>query len=233
MLKVIFMISPLKASRKLACFFRLKRICCTILQSERYGTKGMIFLNYYFDHCATTPPHPEVTEAIMEVMQQYVGNPSSIHRLGLEAEQLLTQSRQLLADRLGARPEQIIFTSGGTESNNLAIKGAAFTYKARGNHLITTQIEHPSVYETFKSLERQGFKVTYLPVDETGAVDPATVEQAIRPETTLVSIMHINNETGRKQPIEQIGERLKHHRQVLFHVDAVQSIGKYSLQPAV
>jgi cysteine desulfurase len=186
----------------------------------------------YFDHCATTPPHAEVIDAIYKVSKDYYGNPSSIHRLGLEAEKLVHKARDVISSSLRVKPGTIIFTSGGTESNNLAIKGVALQYRQRGNHLITTLIEHASVYESFKQLEAMGFRVTYLPVDERGAVSVEDVQKAIGPDTILVSVMHVNNETGSIQPIQEIGQLLRQRPRIVFHVDAVQSIGKLPMDPS-
>lgn len=186
---------------------------------------------HYFDHCATTPPFAEVIEAVAEVMKVYYGNPSSLHRLGVEADRLLSQARDVIARCLRVHPENLVFTSGGTESNNLALKGVAERYRDRGKHIITTQIEHPSVYNCAQFLEANGYHVTYLPVDATGAVKLDDVKSAITDETILVSVMHVNNETGRIQPIEQIGKWLKQYPRILFHVDAVQSIGKVPIDP--
>ncbi len=183
----------------------------------------------YFDHCATTPPYEEVIAAISEVMRRYYGNPSSLHRLGIEAERLLKQAREVIAGLLHVRSSEIYFTSGGTESNNLAIKGAAGKYRNRGNHLITSQIEHASVLRSFEDLEREGFRVTYLPVDGTGCVQLDALEANLSEDTILVSIMHVNNEMGRIQPIERIGRLLAAYPKILFHVDAVQSVGKIPL----
>jgi cysteine desulfurase len=185
----------------------------------------------YLDNSATTRPLDEVVDAIVEVMKVHYGNPSSLYRLGMEAEQLLNQSRTVIAQSLGVRPEWVVFTSGGTESNNLAIKGTAYSYRSRGKHLITTEIEHASVYECFRQLEEEGFRVTYLKPDSSGAVSVKAVEKALTPDTILVSIMHVNNETGVIQPIREIGEMLKNHPRILFHVDAVQSVGKIPLVP--
>lgn len=181
---------------------------------------------YYFDHAATTEPYAEVVETMSEVMQKYYGNPSSLHRLGLEAERLLYKSRENTARLLNVKPEEIIFTSGGTESNNMAVKGVALKYQHRGKHLITTQIEHPSTYDCFKQLERYGFDVTYVMPDETGAIRAEDIRKEIRDDTILISVMHVNNETGRIQPIEEIGSFVKHYRKILFHVDGVQAVGK-------
>ncbi|ANE47337.1 cysteine desulfurase [Paenibacillus swuensis] len=185
----------------------------------------------YFDHSATTPPFDEVVDTMAEVMKRHWGNPSSLHRLGHEAEQLLTRAREVTASALRVLPGEIIFTSSGTESNNLALKGIAYQYRNRGRHLITSSIEHASVAETFRQLEDEGFRVTRLPVDSSGAVSAEDLEQALTDETILVSIMHVNNETGRIQPVEALGRVLANHPRVLFHVDAVQSIGKIPVRP--
>lgn len=180
----------------------------------------------YFDHCATTRPYDEVIDAVTEVMKEHYGNPSSIHRLGAQAEKLLMRAREVIGESLGVSAGQILFTSGGTESNNLAIRGAAMQYRSRGNHMITTAVEHASVYECFKQLEREGFRVTYIPVNASGHVDVRDIEAALTEKTILVSVMHVNNEVGSIQPIAEIGALLKHRPKVLFHVDGVQSIGK-------
>lgn len=186
----------------------------------------------YLDHSATTRPLDEVVDAVVEVMKVHYGNPSALYRLGMDAEQLLRTSRSVVAESLGVSPEQVIFTSGGTESNNMAIKGVAYAYRTRGRHLITTEIEHASVYECFRQLEEEGFQVTYLPPDRSGSVSAQAVEDALTKETILVSVMHVNNETGRIQPIREIGERLKKHPRVILHVDAVQSVGKIDVDPS-
>jgi cysteine desulfurase len=186
----------------------------------------------YLDHSATTPPYDEVVDTVAQVMKRHFGNPSSLHHLGVEADKLVSRAREVVAGSLNVRPEEIVFTSGGTESNNLAIKGIAYQYRRRGRHLITSQVEHASVYECFRQLESRGFRVTYLPVDSTGAVDPEAVRKALTDETIAVSIMHVNNEVGRIQPVGEIGSLLKEYPRVLFHVDAVQSIGKLELNPA-
>ncbi|EXX92360.1 cysteine desulfurase, partial [Paenibacillus darwinianus] len=185
----------------------------------------------YFDHCASTPPHEEVIRTLADVMKLHYANPSSIHRSGAEAGKLIERARALAAELFGTKPREWIFTSGGTESNNLAIKGAARAFRSRGNHLITSQIEHPSVYEAFRSLEREGFRVTYVPVSETGHVDVRDVEAALTESTILVSMMHVNNETGAIQPIEAVGRLLRSKPRTLFHVDGVQSAGKLALHP--
>ncbi|MFD2612770.1 cysteine desulfurase family protein [Paenibacillus gansuensis] len=186
----------------------------------------------YFDHSATTPPYDEVVDTLAEVMRLHYGNPSSLHRMGVETERLMTRAREVAAEALGVKPSELIFTSGGTESNNLALKGAAYQYRDRGRHIITSAIEHASVAEPLRQLEAEGFRVTRLPVDETGAVSAADVEAALTDETILVSIMHVNNETGRIQPVEEIARVLAGRPRVLFHTDAVQSIGKTAVRPA-
>jgi cysteine desulfurase len=180
----------------------------------------------YFDNAATTKPYPEVLDAFLKVNDIYYANPSSIHSFGGRVEKLISQSRKQIASILNINEKEVIFTSGGTESNNLAIKGVALQYKNRGKHIITTKIEHPSVSNTMKQLESIGFSVTCLDVNEAGMVDPEDVEKAIRPDTILVSIMHVNNEVGSVQPIKEIGSLLKKHSKVLFHVDGVQAFGK-------
>ncbi|WP_246941253.1 cysteine desulfurase family protein [Bacillus pinisoli] len=180
----------------------------------------------YLDNSATTKPYPEVVEAYIKVATEYFGNPSSVNALGSEAERLLYQSRENISKLLSIHPSEIIFTSGGTEGNNMAIKGAALKYKNRGKHIISTTIEHASVQEALKQLEMHGYEVTYLPVDEKGAVTAQQVKDAIRKETILVTIIHVNNEVGTIQPIQKIGELLKDYPKIIFHVDDVQGIGK-------
>ncbi|MGG1637790.1 cysteine desulfurase family protein [Paenibacillus sp. NRS-1760] len=180
----------------------------------------------YFDHCASSPPYEEVVQTMMEVMKSQYANPSSLHRAGTDADKLIERSRAVLAEQMQTSKGKWVFTSGGTESNNIAIKGAARQYAGRGKHLITTQIEHASVYESFAQLEQEGFKVTYLQVGRSGHVELEQLEAAITEETILVSVMHINNEIGSIQPIENIAKLLKRYPKVILHVDAVQSIGK-------
>lgn len=185
----------------------------------------------YFDNGATTPPYAEVIESMKEVFEKYFGNPSSLHQLGVQAEKVLNQSRERAAQLLGVHPSEIIFTSGATESNNMAIKGVALQYQSRGKHIITSSVEHPAVYDVCGQLEANGFTVTVLPVDAEGRVSVEDVQSALRDDTILVSIMHVNNEVGTIQPIEQIGQLLKSYPKVLFHVDAVQGFGKLSVTP--
>lgn len=186
----------------------------------------------YLDNSATTKPHPSVLQSFQAVSERYFANPSSIHQLGGEAEKLLLQAKAQAAQVLHVARDEIIFTSGGTEGNNLAIKGIALQHQQRGKHIITTQIEHPSVYEACGAFEAFGFDVTYLPVDKDGVVSVSDVSNAIRPDTLLISIMHVNNEIGSIQPIEQIGELAKKHPKLFFHVDHVQGLGKVPLRLA-
>jgi cysteine desulfurase len=179
----------------------------------------------YFDHSATTPMRPEVIQAMMPYFAEHAGNPSSIHMFGQRAKRALDEARRTVADLLGAKPAEIYFTSGATESNNIAIQGAAKSYAMFGRHLITSAFEHHAVLHTFQALEKQGFQVTYLPVDEQGLVRPEEVEKALRPDTILVSIMLANNEVGTVQPIREIAGILR-RRGILFHTDAVQAVGK-------
>ena len=179
------------------------------------------------DHSATTPVAPEVLEAMLPYFGEKFGNASSLHSFGLEAKEALEESRAKVASLLGAQPEEIIFTSGGTESDNLALKGIGYRSKEKGNgnHIITSSIEHPAILETCRKLETQGFEVTYLPVTKDGLVDPGTVESAIKKETVLISVMHANNEIGTIQPLKEIGE-IAAEKDVFFHTDAVQTAGK-------
>lgn len=179
----------------------------------------------YLDYNATTPLDPEVASEMRIYIDEYFGNPSSTHSYGIMARQAVELARKRLACLLGCQSDEIIFTSGGTESNNYAIKGAAFANRAKGNHLITSAIEHPSVLEVCRYLEKQGFRVTYVGVDPYGMVDPEEIEAAITPETILITVMHANNEVGTIQPIREIGRIAKAHG-VLFHSDGAQSVGK-------
>jgi cysteine desulfurase NifS/selenium donor protein len=179
----------------------------------------------YLDYNATTPLDPRVIEAIRPYLERYFGNPSSIHSFGIQSKIAVENARKQMASLLNAHSDEIIFTSGGTESNNFALKGIAFSKRKKGDHIITTSTEHPAVTEVCHYLEREGFNITWLPVDETGLVDPAEVAKAITPKTILISVMHANNETGTIQPIEEIG-KLARAKGILFHSDAAQSIGK-------
>ncbi|MFD2926235.1 cysteine desulfurase family protein [Halobacillus naozhouensis] len=180
----------------------------------------------YLDNSATTKPLPEVLESFMKSAESFYANPSSVHQLGSDAERLLTKSRTLVADLMELEASEVLFTSGGTEANNLAIKGIALKHQNRGKHLITTTIEHPSVLEAFHSLESLGFEVTYVNVDEAGHVDPDEIDKAIRKDTILVSVMSVNNEIGTVQPIEEIGRLTNKYPKLFFHVDHVQGLGK-------
>ncbi|GAA3403848.1 cysteine desulfurase family protein [Paenibacillus hodogayensis] len=186
---------------------------------------------YYFDHAATTPPYEEVVQTVAEVMGSHFGNPSSIHGLGLQAERLVGKAREAVARLLHVLPEEIVFTSGGTESNNMAIVGAALHYAGRGKHLVTSELEHPSVYECFRYLERIGYEVTYVKPNGSGQLSAREVLAAVRQDTILVSVMHVNNEIGAIQPVAEIGEGLREFPRTLFHVDAVQSVGKLPVKP--
>jgi len=179
----------------------------------------------YLDHSATTPVHPEVLEAMLPFYKGVFGNASSIHSFGRESKVALDESREKVAKFLNADPLEIYFTSGGTESDNLAIKGIAWANRKKGNHIITSKIEHHAVLESCKYLEREGFEVTYLPVDRCGLVDPEELKRNIRKDTILVSIMHANNETGTIEPIEELS-KITRENGVYFHTDAVQSTGK-------
>jgi cysteine desulfurase len=186
----------------------------------------------YLDYSATTPIYEEVIETMSNVLRDYYGNPSSLHGIGYQAEQLITKAREILVHYLKCQLSEIVFTSGGTESNNLAIAGVARSYANRGKHLIISRIEHASVYECAHHLEQEGWSITYIDADNTGAVDTDKLMQAVRSDTVLVSLMHVNNETGRIQPVEQVGRLLKAYPKVLFHVDATQSVGKLNVHPA-
>ncbi|MBN1621263.1 MAG: cysteine desulfurase NifS [Endomicrobiales bacterium] len=179
----------------------------------------------YMDHNATTPARPEVVEAMLPYFTKIFGNASGLYSFGIESKKALESSRETVADFLGAKPKEIIFTGSGTESDNLAIKGTAFANKSKGNHIITSSIEHAAVLNTCGYLEKNGFKVTYLPVDEYGIINPSDVKKAITKSTVLISIMYANNETGVIQPIREIG-KIAAEKEVLFHTDAVQSVGK-------
>ncbi len=178
----------------------------------------------YFDHSATTPVLPEVVEAMLPCFTDCFGNASEPHLPGREAKKLLEASRETIARAIRAHPEEIIFTSGGTESDNLALKGVAEALSKKGNHIITSSIEHPAIGNTCKYLQRRGFEITYVPVDKYAIVDPDHVGAAITDRTILISIMHANNVVGSIQPIAEIG-KIAREKGVIFHTDAVQSFG--------
>ncbi|MFC1950453.1 cysteine desulfurase NifS [Chloroflexota bacterium] len=178
----------------------------------------------YLDYAATTPTHPEVVKAMLPYFTDAFGNPSSIYSYGQEAKGTIEEARIKVTELIGAQDEEIVFTSGGTEADNFALKGVAFANESKGNHIITSSIEHHAVLKTCKFLERRGFKVTYLPVDEYGLVNPDDVGRAITNKTVLVSVMHANNEMGTIEPIAKIGKITK-EAQIYFHTDAVQTVG--------
>ena len=182
----------------------------------------------YLDHCATTPLHPDVLTAMLPFLRHSFGNPSSIHTLGRKAREAVEEARGRVAALIGANASEIVFTSGGTEANNLAIQGVARARKDRGNHIVTSAIEHHAVLKTCQYLERNGFTVTYLPVDHHGIVNPEDIKKALTDKTILVSVMHANNEVGTIEPIDEIG-RIVTERGIPFHTDAVQSAGKVPL----
>lgn len=179
----------------------------------------------YLDYNATTPIDPAVAEAMMPFIHNHFGNPSSSHLFGNEAKRAVEKARKQVAEMLGCGVDEIIFTSGGSESNNFAIRGVAFANRNKGNHIITSSVEHPAVTEVCSFLERNGFKVTYLPVDEYGMVDPQSVIDSITPQTILITIMHANNEVGTIQPVSEIGKIAREH-EIFFHSDCAQSVGK-------
>jgi cysteine desulfurase len=183
-------------------------------------------MKIYLDYNSTTPVDREVAHAMQPYLDEYFGNPSSAHSFGTETKLAVENARKEVAELLNCHPHEIIFTSGGTESNNYAIKGYAFANKHKGNHIITSSIEHPAVTEVCRFLEGKGFDVTYLPVDKTGLVDPGELEAAITPHTILISIMHANNEIGTIQPVRELAEAAHRHN-IAFHTDAAQSVGKY------
>ena len=178
----------------------------------------------YLDHAATTPTHPEVVKAMLPYFSDAFGNPSSIHSYGQEARAVVEEARSRVAKLIGARSEEIVFTGGGTEADNAALKGVAYVRGHKGNHLITTPIEHHAVLESARFLERRGFEITYLPVDEYGLVDPHDVSKAITAKTILISVMHASNEVGTIEPIAEIG-RIAGEAGICFHTDAVQTVG--------
>ena len=179
----------------------------------------------YLDYAATTPVDPRVVKAMLPYFSEKFGNTMSLHSFGQEAKQALEESREIVANLIKAKPEEIIFTSSATESNNLALKGIALANKDKGNHIIISSIEHPCIIESAEWLKTQGFEVTKLKVDKYGLVNPEDVKNAIKKETILVSVMHANNEIGTIEPIEEIGKICKEKR-VYFHTDAAQSFGK-------
>ncbi|SMP49052.1 cysteine desulfurase NifS [Anoxynatronum buryatiense] len=181
-------------------------------------------MNVYLDYSATTPVKPEVLEAMMPFLTQQYGNPSSLHRFGRESRKAVDVARDQIAKTLNASPDEIFFTGGGSEADNWAIKGTAYALQSKGRHIITTAIEHHAVLHACEYLEKEGFQVTYLPVDESGLISLEDLKNAIKSDTILISVMYANNEIGTIQPIEEIGRIAREHR-VLFHTDAVQTYG--------
>ncbi len=182
----------------------------------------------YLDHAATTPLNPEALEAMLPYFKEFYGNPTSHHDVGQEAKNACEDARAKVAALIGAKPDEIVFTSCGTESNNMALKGVAWASQPKGKHIIISQIEHHSILNAAKALEKMGFEVSYLPVDKYGLVNPKEVEKTIRPDTILISIMHANNEIGTVEPISEISKTAK-AKGILFHTDAVSSVGTISV----
>jgi cysteine desulfurase len=179
----------------------------------------------YLDYNATTPVHPEAVEAMRSYLEEHFGNPSSSHWYGIQTKKAVEKARGQVASLLGCQPDEIVFTSGGTESNNYAIKGVAFARRHKGHHIVTSAIEHPAVIEVCKYLEANGFRVSHVAVDELGRVDVDELEKAITPETILITVMHANNEVGTIQPIAEIAE-VARRMGIVMHTDAAQSVGK-------
>ncbi len=186
----------------------------------------------YFDNSSTTKASKKVIKAITKTLKNNYGNPSSLHRKGIDAEKVLKKTRKKLADKLGVKSKEIFFTSGGSEANNLAIRGIVESYNNRGKHLITTEIEHPSVINVFEYLKNKGFEVSYLSTNENGIISLKELKSKLRDDTILVSIMHVNNEIGSIQPIKKVAKIIKEENPLcFFHVDAVQAFGKVYLAP--
>ena len=189
-------------------------------------------MEVYLDNSATTRCFDEVADYVAKIMMLDYGNPSSMHLKGVEAERYIRYAKDTLSRILKVNEKEIVFTSGGTESDNLALIGTAMAYARRGNHLITTKIEHPAILQTMQYLEGQGFEVTYLDVNEVGQVRIEDLQRALRPDTILVSVMHTNNEIGSLMPLQEIGEVVKsYHPNIVFHVDGVQGFGKAVIHP--
>lgn len=189
-------------------------------------------MEVYLDNSATTRCFDEVAELMTKIMCEDYGNPSSMHLKGMQAENYVRSAKEIIAKNLKVNEKEILFTSGGTESDNIALIGCCMANYRAGRHLITTRIEHPAILQTMKYLEEQGFEVTYLPVDQDGRIQISDLEKAIRKDTILVSIMHTNNEIGSLQPIEEAGACIKRmNPAIIFHVDAVQGFGKFRIYP--
>lgn len=189
-------------------------------------------MEIYLDNSATTMVRPEVAKLMYEIMTKDYGNPSSMHIKGVQAERYLREAKEIFAGILKVSEKEIFFTSGGTEGDNMAIIGAALAGRRRGKHIITTVIEHPAVLESCAFLEKNGFEVTYLPVNAAGQVEPDTLKAALRDDTVLVSVMYVNNEIGAIEPASELGRIIKeYNKDILFHVDAVQAFGKFRIHP--
>lgn len=189
-------------------------------------------MEIYLDNSATTMVRPEVAKLMYEIMTKDYGNPSSMHIKGVQAERYLREAKEIFAGILKVSEKEIFFTSGGTEGDNMAIIGAALAGRRRGKHIITTVIEHPAVLESCAFLEKNGFEVTYLPVNAAGQVEPDTLKAALRDDTILVSVMYVNNEIGAIEPVSELGQIIKeYNKDILFHVDAVQAFGKFRIHP--
>ena len=189
-------------------------------------------MDVYFDNSATTKVLAPVADLVMKVMTEYYGNPSAKHGKGMRAEQYIKEAAEIIAGTLKVSPKEIVFTSGGSESNNMALIETAMANRRAGNHIISTAIEHASVYNPLAYLEEQGFEVTYLPVDHNGHISLEDLERAVRRETILVSVMYVNNEIGAVEPVEEIAKLIhKINPAILFHVDAIQAYGKFVIRP--
>lgn len=189
-------------------------------------------MEIYLDNSATTMVRPEVAKLMYEIMTKDYGNPSSMHIKGVQAERYLRETKEIFAGILKVSEKEIFFTSGGTEGDNMAIIGAALAGRRRGRHIITTVIEHPAVLESCAFLEKNGFEVTYLPVNAAGQVEPDTLKASLRDDTILVSVMYVNNEIGAIEPVSELGRIIKeYNKDILFHVDAVQAFGKFRIHP--
>ena len=186
----------------------------------------------YLDNAATTKTAPEVVEAMLPYFSEYYGNPSSIYAIAGKSKEAITKGREQIANVLGAKPEEIYFTAGGSESDNWALKATAEAYAGKGNHIITTKIEHHAILHTCEYLEKRGFEITYLPVDHNGHIDLDQLREAVRPDTILVSVMYVNNEVGSVEPVAEISRVIKaKNPSTIFHVDAIQAYGKYEIRP--
>ena len=208
-------------------FFRARRLYKYHYNCHEQYENGGEVMEIYLDNAATTKPRKEVVDAMLRALEREYGNPSSLHKKGMEVERQIKKARRTVAKALGVAEQEIIFTSGGTEANNLAIRGMIDAYKRIGDHIITSAIEHKSILGIFNLLEKQGFKVTYLDVDKKGFICTEQLKDAINDDTVLVSLMHVNNEIGSIQPIAEAGKIIKNiNDRTLFHVDGIQSFGK-------